>query len=112
MSIECNGKTIETNEAGHLVNTEDWSEDVAKVIAEKEGIEMTDEHWDVINYLRDEHFNNAGNEPNERTILKDMGKKWGKKLSSKDMYLMFPLMPSKQGRKIAGLPQSTRKGGY
>jgi sulfur relay (sulfurtransferase) DsrC/TusE family protein len=41
-----------------------------------------------------------------------MGKKWGKKVSSKDMYLMFPQMPSKQGRKIAGLPQSTRKGGY
>ena len=112
MSIECNGKTIETTENGHLVNGEDWSEDVAKIIAAQEGIEMTQEHWDVVQYLRDEHYNNAGNEPNERTILKDMGKKWDKKLSSKDMYLLFPLMPSKQGRKIAGLPQSTRKGGY
>ncbi len=112
MSIECNGKTIETTENGHLVNGEDWSEDIAKIIAEQEGIDMTQEHWDVVSYLRDEHYNNAGNEPNERTILKDMGKKWGKKLTSKDMYMMFPLMPSKQGRKIAGLPQSTRKGGY
>ena len=112
MSIEVNGKTIETTENGYLVNLEDWNEDVGKVLAEGEGIEMTQEHWDVVQYLRDEHFNNAGNEPNERTILKDMGNKWGKKVSSKDMYLMFPLMPSKQGRKIAGLPQSTRKGGY
>ena len=112
MSIEVNGKTIETTENGYLVNLEDWNEDVGKVLAEGEGIEMTQEHWDVILYLRDEHFSNAGNEPNERTILKDMGKKWGKKVSSKDMYLMFPQMPSKQGRKIAGLPQSTRKGGY
>ena len=112
MSIEVNGKTIETTENGYLVNLEDWNEDVAKVLAEGEGIEMTQEHWDVVQYLRDEHFNNAGNEPNERTILKDMGNKWGKKVSSKDMYLMFPQMPSKQGRKIAGLPQSTRKGGY
>lgn len=112
MSIECNGKTIETTENSHLVNGEDWSEDVAKIIAAQEGIEMTQEHWDVVHYLRDEHYNNAGNEPNERTILKDMSKKWDKKLSSKDMYLLFPLMPSKQGRKIAGLPQSTRKGGY
>ncbi|MDH5181766.1 MAG: TusE/DsrC/DsvC family sulfur relay protein [Gammaproteobacteria bacterium] len=112
MSIEVNGKTIETTENGYLVNQEDWNEDVGKVLAEAEGIEMTQEHWDVVAYLREEHFNNAGNEPNERTILKDMGNKWGKKVSSKDMYLMFPQMPSKQGRKIAGLPQSTRKGGY
>ncbi len=112
MSIEVNGKSIETTENGYLVKLEDWNEDIGKVLAEEEGIEMTQEHWDVVKYLRDEHFNNAGNEPNERTILKDMGKKWGKKVSSKDMYLMFPQMPSKQGRKIAGLPQSTRKGGY
>ena len=112
MSIEVNGNTIETTENGYLVNLEDWNEDVGKVLAEGEGIEMTQEHWDVVKYLRDEHFSNAGNEPNERTILKDMGKIWGKKVSSKDMYLMFPQMPSKQGRKIAGLPQSTRKGGY
>jgi len=112
MALEVNGQTIATTANGYLENANDWNEDVAKVLAAEEGIEMTQEHWDVINYLRDEHFNNNGNEPNERTILKDMGKQWGKKVSSKDMYLMFPQMPSKQGRKIAGLPQSTRKGGY
>jgi len=48
----------------------------------------------------------------ERIILKDMSKKWGTKLSSKDMYNLFPLAPSKQGNKIAGLPQVMRKGGY
>ncbi|MCU7960820.1 MAG: TusE/DsrC/DsvC family sulfur relay protein [gamma proteobacterium symbiont of Bathyaustriella thionipta] len=64
------------------------------------------------NYLRDQHINNGGNEPNERGIMKDMGKIWGSKPSSKDMYQLFPGTPSKQGRKIAGLPQSTRKGGY
>ena len=112
MALEVNGQTIATTENGYLEDANDWNEEVAKVLAADEGIEMTQEHWDVVNYLRDEHFNNAGNEPNERTILKEMGKKWGKKVSSKDMYLMFPQMPSKQGRKIAGLPQSTRKGGY
>ena len=112
MAVEASGKTIETTGAGYLVDANDWSEEVAVALAKIEGVEMTDKHWDVINYLRDEHFNNAGNEPNERTILKDMGKKWNAKLTSKDMYQLFPLMPSKQGRKIAGLPQSTRKGGY
>jgi tRNA 2-thiouridine synthesizing protein E len=112
MAYEVDGKTIEATENGYLVEVNEWSEAVAELIAKDEGIEMTDKHWDVVKYLRDQHINNAGNEPNERTILKDMGKQWGEKLSSKVMYEMFPLMPSKQGRKIAGLPQSTRKGGY
>lgn len=111
-TIDVNGKSIEVTDNMYLVDANDWNEEVALVLAKDEGLEMTQEHWDVVNYLRSEHFDNGGNEPNERTILKDMGKKWGRKVSSKEMYLMFPTMPSKQGRKIAGLPQSTRKGGY
>ncbi len=112
MSLEVNGKTIETTKEGYLVEINDWDEEVAQAIADADALEMTDKHWDVVRYLRSEHIDNGGNEPNERTIMKDMGKVWGKKPSSKDMYNMFPEMPSKQGRKIAGLPKSTRKGGY
>ena len=112
MALEVKGKTVETTDNGFLVDPNDWDEDVARALAAGEGVEMTDQHWDIVRYLRDEHFNNNGNEPNERTILKDMGKKWGSKPTSKDMYGLFPQMPSKQGRKIAGLSQSTRKGGY
>jgi TusE/DsrC/DsvC family sulfur relay protein len=112
MSIEVNGKTIETTDAGYLVNHMDWDEDVARALAEKEGIELTEKHWDVIHYLRDEYINNSGNQPMERVVLKDMGKKWGSKPTSKDLYLLFPLAPTKQGTKIAGLPQVMRKGGY
>ena len=112
MSLEVNGKTIETTDDGYLVEVNDWNEEVAQAIADADQLEMTDKHWDVVRYLRSEHVDNGGNEPNERTIMKDMDKIWGKKPSSKDMYAMFPEMPSKQGRKIAGLPKSTRKGGY
>ena len=112
MALDVNGTSIATTDNGFLEEATDWNEEVGAAIAAIEEVEMTEQHWDVINYLRDEHFNNNGNEPNERTIMKDMGKKWGSKPSSKDMYNMFPGMPSKQGRKIAGLPQSTRKGGY
>ncbi len=112
MKIEVDGKAIETTANGYLANTEDWSEAVAKLIATADELEMTEQKWDIVNYLRDEHYNNGGNEPNERTILKAMAKKWSTKPTSKDMYRLFPGMPSKQGRKIAGLPQSTRKGGY
>ena len=113
MSIEVNGKTIETNENGYLLNHEDWNEDVAKAIAAGEGIgELTENHWDLINYLREEYFGNNQNQPNERTILKAMGEKWGRKIAQKDTFDLFPKMPSKQGGKVAGLPESRRKGGY
>jgi len=75
-------------------------------------VELTQEHMDVLEYLRDEYLNNNGNQPMERQINKDMGKRWGKKLSSKDLYRLFPRAPSKQGNKIAGLPYVARKGGY
>ena len=48
----------------------------------------------------------------DRAILKDMGNRWDKKISSKDMYRLFPKGPSKQGNCIAGLPFVARKGGY
>ena len=114
MAYELNGKTIETNENGYLNDPNEWTEELAQVIADAEGGigELTDQHWDIIRYLRDEYFNNNENQPNDRTILKDMAKKWGTKPTSKDMYALFPKMPSKQGGKVAGLPESRRKGGY
>ena len=112
MSIEVNGKTIEIDENGNLVNPSDWNEDVAKALAAKEDIELTQEHMDVLNYLREEYLENNGNQPMERAINKDMGKRWGKKIKSKDLYTLFPLAPSKQGNRIAGLPYIARKGGY
>jgi len=113
MAYQYDGKTIETNENGYLLNTEDWSEGLAQVIADEEGLgQLTEKHWDIINYLRDEYFNNAQNQPNERTILKAMGDKWGQKIGQKDTFSLFPKMPSKQGGMVAGLPESRRKGGY
>jgi tRNA 2-thiouridine synthesizing protein E len=112
MAYEIDGKTIETTETGFLINMDDWSENVASAIAENEGITLTKEHWDVINYLRDEYINNVGNQPNNRVMLKDIGKIWGRKIISKDLFDLFPGNPSKQAGKIGGLPESMRKGGY
>lgn len=112
MAYEINGKTIEHNEGGYLVNIEDWTKDVAEHLAEEEGLSLTDKHWDLINYLRDEFTSNNGNQPNTRNIVKEMSSKWGEKISQKDIYDLFPGNPSKQGGKISGLPESRRKGGY
>jgi tRNA 2-thiouridine synthesizing protein E len=112
MAIELNGKTIETTPNGYLVDVNDWSEELAEHLAKEEGVELTDKHWDLMNYLRDEFINNGGNQPNTRNIIKEMGAKWGSKPSQKDLYELFPKDPSKQGGRIAGLPESRRKGGY
>lgn len=114
MALEINGKTIELTETGYLVDLNDWDKDVAQRLATEDGIgELTEQHWDVLNYLREEYINNNGNQPMERAILKAMAEKWdNKKLSSKDLYNLFPRAPSKQGLKIAGLPATNRKGGY
>lgn len=112
MAIEVNGKSIETDGNGNLVDPTMWDEDVAKAMAAEDDIELTQEHMDVLTYLREEYFDNNNNQPMERQINKDMGKRWGKKISSKVLYSLFPGAPSKQGNRIAGLPYVARKGGY
>ena len=72
MKVEVNGQEIATTDTGFLTNIEDWTEDVAAVIAQQEGIELSQKHWDVINYLRDEFINNKENQPNTRNMIKDM----------------------------------------
>ncbi len=113
MAINIDGKEIETTDSGFLVDIADWSEEVARAIAQQEDLELTDRHWDVINYLRDEFIHNNGNLPNTRNMVKTMAKAWGdKKLSAKVLYDLFPGNPSKQAGRIGGLPESRRKGGY
>lgn len=112
MAIDFNGTMIATTASGYLENLEDWSEDLARHIAASESIELGDRHWDLINYLRDQYVNNGQNQPNTRAIVKAMSEKWGAKVAQKDLYDLFPLDPSKQGGRIAGLPESRRKGGY
>lgn len=113
MSYEVNGTTVEADANGYLTDINSWSEDVAKVIAASEGLDdLTQEHWDLINYLRDAYINENGEQPNNRAINKAMSKAWGRKVDSKAVFALFPLGPSKQAGKIAGLPESKRKGGY
>jgi tRNA 2-thiouridine synthesizing protein E len=112
MSYEFEGSTIETNEGGYLTNPEDWSKELAHVIAAAENIELSEKSFDIIDYLREEFFDNRENQPNTRHIIKAMTAAWGEKQSQKDLYALFPGDPSKQGAKIAGLPESRRKGGY
>ncbi|ROR32172.1 TusE/DsrC/DsvC family sulfur relay protein [Inmirania thermothiophila] len=107
MAIEVNGKVIETDEEGYIVNLSDWNEDVAKKLAADEGIELTDAHWEVINFLR-EYYEEYQIAPAIRVLTKAIGKKLGPdKGNSKYLYELFPYGPAKQACKIAGLPKPT-----
>jgi tRNA 2-thiouridine synthesizing protein E len=113
MSLEVDGVVLETNPNGYLLNLADWNETVAEVMARKEGIELTPRHWDLLRYLRDEYINHNESQPNTRTIVKAMQQLWeDRSVDAKTVYDLFPLDPSKQGGRIAGLPESRRKGGY
>jgi tRNA 2-thiouridine synthesizing protein E len=107
MSIEVGGKTLETDEEGYLVNLSDWSEDVANMIAKAENVEMSENHWEVVNFLRD-YYNEFQIAPAVRVLTKAIGKKLGPdKGNSKYLYELFPYGPAKQACKIAGLPKPT-----
>ena len=112
MAIDFDGIEVESTQMGYLVNAEDWSEELAQHIADSEGLELTSKHWDVIKHLREEFFNNGGNQPNTRKLVKYFEKLWGEKIDAKVLYDLFPGDPSKQGGRISGLPESRRKGGY
>jgi tRNA 2-thiouridine synthesizing protein E len=112
MAIAFQGREIETTASGYLADPADWSKELAIQVAAAEGIELTQRHWDLIDYLRDEFFNNNEHQPNTRHIIKAMSETWGEDVSQKDVYALFPLDPSKQAGRIAGLPESRRKGGY
>jgi tRNA 2-thiouridine synthesizing protein E len=112
MAIEFDGRVIATTATGYLENREDWSEDLARHLAKLEGIELTDKHWDVLRYLREEFFANSEHQPNTRTIVKAMSEQWGESIDQKGLYDLFPGDPSKQAGRVAGLPESRRKGGY
>ena len=113
MNITVDGKEIPTTASGFLQNIEDWSEAVALAIAADEQVELGDRHWDLINYLRDEYINNGGSQHNTRSLVKAMAASWeDRSVNAKTLYDLFPGDPSKQGGRIAGLPESRRKGGY
>ena len=113
MSYEVNGQTIEADAHGYFTNLDDWSEDAARVIAEAQGLEMTDKHMDVLKYLRDRYINHGGEQPNMRKLSKGMAGIWGvSKVDSKTLYDLFPMGPAKQACMVAGLPETRTKGGY
>ncbi|MFW2330916.1 MAG: TusE/DsrC/DsvC family sulfur relay protein [Nitrospinota bacterium] len=107
MGFELNGVNYETDEDGYLLNLDDWDKDVAHFIAEQEGIEMGDAHWEIITFLR-EYFDEYKVAPMIRILTKSIGEKFGsEKGTTQYLYQLYPGGPAKQACKIAGLPKPT-----
>lgn len=107
MEFEVNGTTVTTDSEGYLSDLAQWSPELAQAIAEKEGLDLSDSHWEVINFLRD-GYQNTGSVPNMRQLQKSFSKVYGPdKGNSKYLYGLFPYGPAKQACRIGGLPKPT-----
>jgi len=97
----------EIDEEGFLLKIDDWSEEIAIAMAAEDDIELSSEHWEVINFLR-EYFEEYEFAPAVRILTKAIAKKLGNdKGYSRYLYSLFPYGPAKQGCRFAGLPKPT-----
>ncbi|HUI49800.1 MAG TPA: TusE/DsrC/DsvC family sulfur relay protein [Acidimicrobiia bacterium] len=93
------GHSVKLNDEGFFLDPDQWSEDMAPEIAQREGIdELTDKHWQVIRFMRREYAE-TGTGPTVRVLGKTSG------VSIKELYELFPKGPAKTAAKIAGIPK-------
>ena len=106
--IQYQGKSIDTDQEGYLLDSSLWEEEMIAVIAQAEGIDLTDAHREVIMFVRHfyEEFNTS---PAIRMLVKAMEKEYGKeKGNSIYLFKLFPKGPAKQATKLAGLPKPAK----
>lgn len=107
MAIEVNGKVLETDEEGYLLELGDWNSDVANAMAAADQIALTPAHWEVINFLRS-YYDEYQIAPAVRILTKAVAKSLGAdKGNTQYLYSLFPAGPAKQACRYAGLPKPT-----
>jgi tRNA 2-thiouridine synthesizing protein E len=102
--FDLDGQVYQVTDFGNLLDASQWNEKLAEHMAQREGLALSDEHWEVINYLRKFYFE-YGVVPMVRLLMKYMKDHCGAEKSSEAyLYKLFPKGPSRQGSRIAGLP--------
>jgi len=91
------GVTLEITEEGYLIDNTLWNKEIALEIAKEEGVELTDLHFKVLDYLR-ERFKTG-----EALTIRGVGKSG--LVDIKGFYVLFPGAPMKKAAKIAGIPK-------
>ena len=88
---------VQFDAEGFMTDPNEWTPEIAETLAKEEGIdELTDRHWVVINFVRDE-FEKTGKSPTLRAIGKRSG------VNTKELYALYPKGPAKKVARIAGL---------
>ena len=89
--------SVNVNEEGYLTDLAQWNKEVGTGIAQEEGVEMTDRHWEVIDYLQEQQRNEVA------LSIRKVGKSGV--VDIKEYYRLFPTGPLKISSKIAGIPK-------
>mgnify|MGYP002626703501 CR=1 FL=1 len=93
-------ETVAWDEDGFMQDASAWTPEIGEMIASILDLELTERHWDVLNFVRSEYEEN-GDAPSIRRITKVGG------VPTKELYALFPDGPAKMAAKIAGLPKPT-----
>ncbi|MEJ2213013.1 MAG: TusE/DsrC/DsvC family sulfur relay protein [Gammaproteobacteria bacterium] len=94
---------LERDEEGFLLDASLWDESLIEPLADEAGIELTDEHLQIITYIRD-YFETNYRVPEARTLLKHLKSEWGmEKATRRYLYKLFPHGYGQQACKIAGM---------
>lgn len=106
--IELNQTSYQVDDEGYLKNIDDWSQEFATLMAERENITLTPEHWEIIQLVR-EFYQEYKTSPAIRMLVKAMSQKFGEeKGNSRYLQRLFPEGPAKQATKFAGLPKPAK----
>jgi len=93
-----NGREVHVNDEGFLTEYDEWDEELATVLATNIGIDLTEDHWKVIRFLR-EDFKELGETATTRRVQTVGG------VPTKQQFVLFPKKPAKKMAYIAGLPK-------
>jgi len=105
--LDVERRQVALDPEGYLADLDDWSPAVAEALASEEGRELTDEHWEVIEILRD-FYRRYEMAPAMRPLVKAVGQRLGPdKGRSIHLMRLFPDSPAKVAARLAGLPKPT-----
>jgi TusE/DsrC/DsvC family sulfur relay protein len=98
------GKEVLTDQEGYILNMDDWSEGFALAQAAAEGLTLTDEHWDVIHFIR-QFYEEHNVQAQVRDMIRHFREAWGPEHGNNHhLHAIFPMGgPQKQGNRIAGI---------
>ena len=102
--VDIGDRQIATDQEGYIQDMDDWSEAFAVALAKKENLVLSDEHWEVIRYIRD-YYQQHRVQAQVRDMIKHFRKTWGKeRANTRYLHDIFPMGgPQKQGNRLAGI---------